>query len=148
MQTYTSPIGTVHTVPKTWNRPRRGASTQWGNESGAVATQKHDAHILDVVVPLLGLHYDSDNGHLVAACGCVTATRTYNVTPLDTELGPCVPPKFQSDRALTDGDNDAPYAPGLIIPVCPRHNGSGERRAVAAMLRLQAEHVARELAVQ
>lgn len=146
MQTYTSPIGTVHEVPKTWNRKRTGGG-QWGNESGTVATQKHDEHILDVVVPLLGLQYWQHEGWLEAVCGCITASRTHNVA---TDIGatsglPIAPSKYEADRVLTDGDSNAPYAPGLIVPVCALHNGSTARRQVKARLRERAEYVARNI---
>ena len=148
MQTYTSPLGTVHTVPTGMNRKRKGETGIWGNSSGSDAIAARDRHILRDVVPLLGLRYDPSCGWLQAVCGCLTASRSHDVEPIATSWGPVMPAKFEADRALTAGDPDAPYAPGLIIPVCQRHNGSNARLEALGYIRNAAERVARHFTVE
>lgn len=127
-QTFTSPIGTVHTVPRGFNRKRKGESGEWGNSSGSDATREKRNHILNEIVPLLDLWTDGEQ--LECVCGCVVPIHGKNT--------------FDCDRALTEGDENSPYAPGLIVPVCSTHNrNSDSRRQVVARIRLAAERVAR-----
>lgn len=146
MATYTTRLGTTHTVPTTWNKVRKGQTVVWGNSNGGDATRKRQDWMLAHVVPMLALEVIGENAYR-AVCGCPVAANGTAPVIVDSAVGPVPLPVVEADRALTEGDANAPYAPGLIVPVCPRHNGSSiTRREVAATIRAAAERVARAYA--
>ena len=118
-------------APKSWQK---------SSGKGGVRHAAMDAHVADTVAPLLGLIVTPTMIQTVC-CGSMVMRPGHAPATVDAPgyPAPVVVGVVQFDRALAPGQ---PYAPGLIVPVCPGHNGTGYRATAMGRIRAAAVRVA------